>query len=308
LVNAQTKENEMVNVAVIAHVDKTLGGGLPELRELLAQEGYDNPLWYEVETSSKAPKYARRALAQGAEVIFVYGGDGTVQSCIDALANTDAVIAILPAGTANLLAKNFDIPIDLPEAVRVGLHGTRRLLDTGTFNGEHFALMAGTGFDAFVIRQASQKLKGRIGRLAYFYTGTKNLSARPVKAEVEVDDKPYFKGKISCILVGNMGKSIGGIKVFNNAKPDDGILELAVVTAQNPIEWARTLRRIVQGKAEKSPFVQVTRGKEFRVRLKKRFPYEVDGSARAAVKKMEIKVDPSSITICVPATSVQPNS
>ena len=110
----------MANIAVIAHADKTFGGGLTELREILTREGYPDPLWYEIKTSSKAPKCARRALAEGAEVIFVWGGDGTVQLCIDALAETKAVVAILPAGTANILAGNLNIPIDIPKAVSVG--------------------------------------------------------------------------------------------------------------------------------------------------------------------------------------------
>lgn len=290
----------MANVAVIAHRDKTLGGGLTELREVLAREGYTDPLWYEVKTSGKAPKYAHRALAKGADVIFVWGGDGTVQLCIDALAGTKAVLAILPAGTANLLATNLDIPIDISKAVSIGLHGTRRRIDTGTFNGEHFAVMAGTGFDAFVIKEASDILKSKIGRLAYFYSGTKNLSARRVKTVIEVDGKEYFKGKVSCVFVGNVSKGMGGIEVFKDAKPDDGILELAVVTAKNPIDWARTLGRVTQGKAEKSPFVELTHGKDFRFTFKKRFPYEMDGSERKAVKKMHVEVHPSSITICVP--------
>jgi diacylglycerol kinase (ATP) len=57
-------------------------------------------------------------------VVFVWGGDGTVQRCIDADAGTDTAVAILPAGTANLLAANLRIPHDLSEAARVGLHGT----------------------------------------------------------------------------------------------------------------------------------------------------------------------------------------
>ena len=76
--------------------------------------------------SRRAPKYARRAAAKGADVMFVWGGDGTVQRCIDAVAGTDTAVAILPAGTANLLAANLNVPHDLAEAVRVGLHGDRR--------------------------------------------------------------------------------------------------------------------------------------------------------------------------------------
>ena len=102
----------MAMVAVVAHAGKGPEGGLRELREVLAREGVTDPLWYEVAKSRQAPKYARRALAQGAEVLFVWGGDGTVQRCIDAVAGTQAVLAIVPAGTANLLAENLQIPAE----------------------------------------------------------------------------------------------------------------------------------------------------------------------------------------------------
>src|ERR1700732_1175871 len=168
----------MPMVAVVAHAGKSFGGGLGELREGLARGGFADPLWYEVAKSRKAPKYARRALKQGAEVLFVWGGDGTVQRCIDALAGTEAVLAILPAGTANLLAMNLRVPADLTEAVRAGLHGERCLLDTGSVNGEHFAVMAGAGFDARMIKEADRGMKDRIGRAAYLYSGARNLGAR----------------------------------------------------------------------------------------------------------------------------------
>jgi diacylglycerol kinase (ATP) len=291
----------MPEVAVVAHAGKSFGGGLGELREVLAREGFADPLWYEVKKSRKAPKCARRALAHGADVIFVWGGDGTVQRCVDAVAGTEAVLAILPAGTANLLAANLEIPADLTGAVQVGLHGDRRLLDTGSLNGEHFAVMAGAGFDASVIKEADRGMKDRIGRLAYLYAGARNLSARRVNAVIEGDGRRFFRGRLSCVLVGNVGKLLGGVEAFPGAQPDDGLLELGVVTAKNPVEWARTLGRVALGEAGKSPFVEVTRGSKFRIRFDRRLPCELDGGARPAVKKMRIKVHPSSITICVPA-------
>src|SRR6185295_15712300 len=98
------------------------------------------------------PKAVRRAVKQGAELIFVWGGDGMVQRCIDALAGNKKVeLAILPAGTANLLATNLGIPKQLAQAVHIGLHGARRRLDVGVMNGERFAVMAGTGFDAIMM-------------------------------------------------------------------------------------------------------------------------------------------------------------
>jgi diacylglycerol kinase (ATP) len=74
-----------------------------------------------------------------------------VQRCIDAAAGSNVAIAILPAGTANLLATNLGIPKDLAEAVAVGLNGTRRPLDVGRLNGERFAVMAGAGVDARIM-------------------------------------------------------------------------------------------------------------------------------------------------------------
>jgi diacylglycerol kinase (ATP) len=290
----------MRTVAVVAHAGKSFGGGLPELRQVLAREGFAEPLWYEVSKSRKAPKYARRALAKGAEVLFVWGGDGTVQRCISAVAGTDAVLAILPAGTANLLAANLQVPSDLTEAVQVGLHGDRRCLDTGSVNGEHFAVMAGAGFDARMIKGADGGMKDRFGQAAYLYTGAKSLTAGRVKARIKVDGKRFFKGRVSCVLVANVGKVLGGVEAFSGAQPDDGLLELGVVTAKNPAEWARTLGRVALGSAEKSPFVEFTRGRKFRIRFDRELPYELDGGVRPVASKMAIKVHPSSITICTP--------
>jgi diacylglycerol kinase family enzyme len=213
----------VADVAVVAHSRKSFGGGLPELREILAREGITDPLWYEVKKSRQAPEYARRAAAKGADVIFVWGGDGTVQRCIDAVAGTDTAVAILPAGTSNLLAVNL-----------------------------------------------------------------------------EVDGHRFFKGKVSCVLVANVSKTLGGVKAFPRARPDDGRLDLGVMTAGNPVQWTRTFGRLALGHPDKSPFVKVTRGKKFRIRFDRKVLYELDGGARKASKKLRIKVHPGSVTVCVP--------
>ena len=290
----------VADVAVVAHSRKSLGGGLPELRRILAAEGVTDPLWYEVEKSRRAPKYARRAAAKGADVLFVWGGDGSVQRCIEAVAGTHTAVAILPAGTANLLAENLNVPHDLVEAVRIGLHGDRRRLDTGSVNGERFAVMAGAGFDARVISDADRGTKDRLGRAAYVVTGLKNLRGRRVRATIEVDGKKFYKGRVSCVLAANVGKIIGGIEAFPQARPDDGHLQLGVVTARNPAQWARTFGRIALRHPERSPFAKVTRGKKFRIRFDQKVRFELDGGARPPGQKLRINVHPGSVTVCVP--------
>jgi YegS/Rv2252/BmrU family lipid kinase len=289
------------NVAVVAHSRKSFGGGLPELRKVLAAEGVTAPLWHEVAKSRRAPEHAQRAAARGVDVLFVWGGDGTVQRCIDAVAGTDTAVAILPAGTANLLAMNLQIPDDITEAVRIGLHGDRRRMDIGSVNGERFTVMAGAGFDARMISEADRGLKDRLGRAAYLYTGMRNLGARRMKATVDVDGERFFKGPVSCVLAANVGTIMGGIEAFPDAHPDDGLLELGVVTAKNPVEWARVFGRLTFGRAEDSAFAEITRGAKVRIRFDRKVPYELDGGARPARKELRIKARPHSITICVPA-------
>jgi diacylglycerol kinase (ATP) len=269
------------------------------LRRELERQGVDDPLWIEVPKSRFAPKQVKRALNEGAELLFVWGGDGTVQRCIDAMDDSDAALAILPAGTANLLATNLGIPQDIEQAVSIGLRGEPRKLDVGRFNGERFAVMAGAGFDASMIQQADG-LKDRLGRVAYVWSGSENLRAKPFKAKIDVDGVRWYKGAASCILVGNVGRLFGGIDVFEDARPDDGRLEVGVVNADGITDWMRTLARTAVGQAERSPLVQATSATKVKVKLDRKVLYEVDGGDREKVKSFTIKVQPAAITICLP--------
>jgi YegS/Rv2252/BmrU family lipid kinase len=258
-------------------------------------------LWYEVPKSRKAPGKVRKALARGADLIFVWGGDGMVQRCADALVGSRATMAIVPAGTANLLARNVGIPLDLAEAVHIGLHGACRSLDLGWINGEHFAVMAGVGFDARMIDGARGRLKNRLGRLAYVWTGLRSVNWGPTHATVKLDGQPWFSGRASCILVGNVGTILGSVEVFDDARSDDGWLDVGVCTAQGPIEWARTLGRALAGPADRSSFVQTARAKRISVKLDTPSTYELDGGARTTTARVKAHVVPAALTVRVPS-------
>ena len=291
----------MVKVAVVAHSGKTLGGGLPELRRVLEAAGVADPFWCEVPKSRKAPAQVRRALDQGAELIVAWGGDGMVQRCVDVLAGSEVPLAIIPAGTANLFATNLGIPSDIEGAVAAGLHGARRRVDLGRFNGERFAVMAGAGFDAAMIRDAGEGgLKERLGRVAYVWTGSENLRSKPFRADIEVDGANWYKGKASCILFGNVGKLVGGVEAFEDARPDDGKLELGIVTAEGLLEWGRMIARAAVGPVDKSPLAQTTKARSVKVKLNRKVLYELDGGDRTKVKTFKVKVEPGAVTVCVP--------
>jgi diacylglycerol kinase (ATP) len=295
-----------VKPAVVAHAGKTVGGGLPELRRTLEQAGIADPLWFEVPKSKRAPQAVKRALGEGAELILAWGGDGMVRRCLNALEDTQVPLAIIPAGTSNLLATNLGIERNIGRAVQVALRGDRRRLDVGSFDGERFAVMAGAGFDAAMIRSADD-LKDRLGRGAYVLGGASKLNSESFEAKIKIDGTRWYKGPASCILVGNVGDLFGGIEVFADAKPDDGVLDVGVLTSEGPVQLMRAVTRTALGRAEKSPFVRATKGRKVRVKLDRKVRYELDGGDRKKVKSFKVDVEAGAVTVCVPRPAHKEN-
>ncbi len=289
----------MAEIAVVAHSGKTLGGGLEKLRGALAARGYRQPIWYEVPKSKKAPDAVRKAVKDGATLVFVWGGDGMVQRCIDVLAGSETAMAILPAGTGNLLATSLGIPRDIAKCVEIGLTGTHRRLDVGVLNGERFAAMAGTGFDA-IIADTKGKAKRRLGRLAYLGNGVKAMFAKRLWMQVRLDDTIWFEGNASCLLIGNIGTITGGVTVFTDASPSDGQLDVGVVTARTAFQWLRVFSRVAGGRPDRSPLVDIRQAKRIVVEFRHKQAYELDGSTRAPVKRLDVHVEAGAITVCVP--------
>jgi YegS/Rv2252/BmrU family lipid kinase len=288
-----------MKVAVVAHAGKTVGGGLPELRRTLEDAGVSEPLWTEVPKSKRAPAAVAAALEDGAELLIAWGGDGMVRRCVNALQDSEVPLAIVPAGTSNLFATHLGVERDIPQAVDIALHGERRRLDVGRFDDERFAVMAGAGFDAAMIKGADD-LKERLGRAAYVVSGASRLDSETFEAKIKVDGTRWYKGPASCILVGNVGELFGGIEVFADAQPDDGKLEVGVLTSEGPVQLVRAAARTALGSAEKSPFVRVTQAEKVQVKLDRKVRYELDGGDRKKVKSFKVEIEPKAITVCVP--------
>ena len=294
----------MTAVGVLLHARKSLGQGPEALRMALADAGHADPPWREIDRSRKAPDEVRRLLDEGIDRLLVWGGDGTIRRCIDTLVADDAKLelAILPAGTANLLAKALEIPIDLIDAVDVALHGAPRPIDVGVVNGAAFAVMAGTGFDALMIRDADDGAKNRLGRLSYLRAAARHLSTQGADAKVRIDGHAWFEGRAACVLVGNVGRILGGINVFPEARCDDGLLDVGVLTARGRGEWLRVAIRAVIGRIDSSPLVEITQASQVAIQLDRTMPWELDGGDQPRAKKFKVTVLPGRQAICVPTT------
>jgi diacylglycerol kinase family enzyme len=139
--------------------------------------------------------------------------------------------------------------------------------------------------------------------VAYVWTGLKELGRKPFVATIKVDGSTWYEGKASCVLLGNVGELFAGVEAFEDAHPDDGLLELGVVSADSVLDWARTITRTAAGSSSTSPFVQVTKARSARVTFDRKILYEIDGGDRKPVKKLDVEIEPAAIEVCIPAVS-----
>lgn len=270
-------------------------GSAPDETKLRAALGDDVELVPTTE-DDPGPGQAAAAVREGADIVIACGGDGTVRACLDPLAGSETALAILGLGTGNLLASNLGLVPGLDAGESVG-EGEQRRIDLGRVNGEAFAVMAGSGFDALMIRDANDALKSRIGTAAYALSGLRNLRADLVGTMITVDGAHWFSGRSSMVLVGNFGRISGGIEVFPDGRPDDGLLDVAVVSASNVREWAAIAWRLVRRQPLGVALARRTQGRRITVRHERPTAYELDGEDRDPTTVLEFEIEPEAITV-----------
>ncbi|QDB80637.1 diacylglycerol kinase [Georgenia sp. 311] len=264
----------------------------------LAEAGWPAPLWLETTPEDPGAGQARRAVEDGAEVVFVSGGDGTVRSCIEGLAGTEAALAVLPAGTGNLLAANLGLPDEPAEGVRLAVDRGRHLLDLGEVDGQLFAVMAGMGFDAKLLDDASTTLKARIGSPAYVLSALKHLRDRPMHVEIRVDDDPPLRRRARTVIIGNVGRLQGGVRLLADAEPDNGRLDVAILSPRHLSDWAALAWGVLR-RRDRVRRMEVLRGSRITVTSDREQPCELDGDVIEPRRTLTASVRPGALWLCV---------
>ncbi|WP_305782400.1 diacylglycerol/lipid kinase family protein [Symbioplanes lichenis] len=276
------------------------------INEGLAQAGWPEPEWLETSPEDPGRGVATKAMENGAELVFVSGGDGTVMAVVDALAGTDVALAVLPAGTGNLLAANLGLSTDAATGVQVALEGGRRRIDVGVAGEQSFVVMAGMGFDAQMLEGTSETAKKHVGWIAYVGGALKHLRDRPMRVIISLDGKPALHRRPRSVIVGNVGRLQGGVRLLSEADPADGKLDVAILSPRSLAQWAALGWAVVRNR-ERIPAMETYTAAKVEIRSARPQPRQLDGDLIEPGKSMSIGVRHRALLLCVPQPDSDPD-
>lgn len=271
------------------------------LRAAIERHCQQPPLWFETTEADTGAGQALAAVRAGAGLVLVCGGDGTVTACAGVLAGTGVAMAIVPIGTGNLLARNLAIPLELDAALAVAFGESERLIDVLQTGQQRFLVMAGLGFDAALIRDTDEVLKGRFGWPAYLGGLVRALRRRQHAGfTITVDDGLSMNRNAIGVLVGNVGQLQAGITLLPDARPDDGQLDVIVLAPHTIRDWPTLLWRILRGRPDAGRQADIVRGKRVRIESEIAVPIEFDGDFRGEATELTVEVLPAALALRCP--------
>ena len=297
--------------AVVVNPTKNVDSELQSVFAQLCREtGWAEPLWLETTAEDPGAGQARQALAEGADAVIAAGGDGTVRAVASVLAGTDTALGLIPLGTGNLLARNLGIEVNDPViAARQLLGGKERRIDAvrtvvDEGDGQVFVVMAGLGFDAAVMAGTRDQLKDRVGWLAYVDAGLRNLPGRPIRARISVDGQQVAVRRLRGVTAGNCGQLQGGFRMFPEAEPDDGVLDLMSVAPSGRLGWLAVLVSLL-GRAKNrganaGTAIEYFRGRTMEVSFAQPQEVQLDGDHLGQGTRLRMTVEPAALSVLVP--------
>lgn len=242
--------------------------------------------------------------------VVAAGGDGTASALCYALRNTDIPILVYPAGTANLLALNLNMPTEPRALADVVVLGQQHRFDLGELMraGEDdgppvrsgFAIMAGAGYDASIM-EAAQQLKSTIGAFAYLMAAVANLAPTASKFELDLDGEHVSTDGIAVLLV-NFGRIQFDLPVANGADPRDGLFQVAVLRTRNVAGLLPAIIAGISG-AEKMPGIDVYQASHVRVDATPQLRMQYDGEVINSFTPFEAAILPAATNLLLPSDS-----
>jgi diacylglycerol kinase family enzyme len=305
---------------------------LPELRAALArgesESGWAKSLWLETSEADPGVGQAREAVKKGVDVVIAAGGDGTVRAAAEGLHKSGTPLALLPAGTGNLLARNLELPLsDVPDSVRTAFAGRDRRIDIGIVDIERgdgsretkaFVVMAGIGLDAKMAANTDPELKKRVGWLAYVQPIVDAMRDKErVRVRYRIDDGDERSMNAHTVMVGNCGTLPGNVLLLPDAAIDDGVFDIVALRPEGFFGWVQvwtkifwengvlrrsTVGRKLVGMTREVRTLRYIKASEITARLDRPEDFELDGDDYGEAIAFRAWVDPGALVVRVPTS------
>jgi len=204
---------------------------LKTFNKIFLDAGYDWEL-YVTKESGDGQRLARQAVADGAEIVAAFGGDGTVMEVACGLRGTNVPLAILPGGTGNVLAIDLGIPRDLASACDLIVNPERKLrtVDMGQIGGNCFILRVGVGLEASVIEIADRDMKDRYGIFAYIVSALQAFREPAVaRYHLVINGEEFESEGLGCIIANSGSLGVPGLSISPSVDLSDGLLDVFVI-------------------------------------------------------------------------------
>ncbi len=242
---------------------------------------------------------ARQAVAQGAEVAFALGGDGTLREVAAGLLGSDVALGALPAGTANVLALALGLPRRALAAARALRGGRPRPIDVGLVGEEPFLMMASCGLDSQVMARQSPRWKKRFGRAAFGVTALRQWWSYGYP-EVEVRHAgSSVRGTL--VAVCNVPYYGGKLRMAPGADFADGLLDVVVFRGRGRLMTLGFALELARGRHVGRRDVEVMRVKEVEIVAPPEMRLQIDGDVLEAAAPFTVRVSDQRLSVLLPS-------
>ncbi|WP_347753661.1 diacylglycerol kinase family protein [Agrococcus sp. ProA11] len=253
---------------------------------------------------------ARQALRDGADAVVAVGGDGTVRDVAAELARGAVPLGIMPAGTANLFARNLGLPLRDPRAAaRAAVDGAVTSVDVGRVTltrGDDgpeperaFLVVVGVGNDALAVEAASLLGKRRLGWASYIALGARRLGSPSFAVRGRLDGSPVESTHAWSVLVHNAARIPAGFQVLPGTRLDDGLLHIAAVSPRRLAHWGR-IAAAGAGIARAEGILQHrTAGRVTLGWVDGPLPVQIDGDPAGRVTRLDARIDRAALSVRV---------
>jgi YegS/Rv2252/BmrU family lipid kinase len=263
---------------------------------------------YETTGQERVAEVVRGALVRGADLVAAAGGDGTVSDVAEALVGTDVPLGILPVGTANALARELGIPIDLDGACAL-LAGeyAATSIDAMQVGDNYFMLHIGIGIDSLMIRDTERAAKRRFGRAAYLWTAARWLIGyQPQRFTIAVDGQ-RSRPRAAQVLIANGGVlGMPPLRWGPHIRPDDGQVDLCVISARTLFDYLRVGWHVLRGQHGRDPNIRyLSATSSIAIDADRSLPVQADGEIIGQTP-VQVHVVPDAVRVIVPCASLGP--